>query len=83
MVGSRRQVRKVPDPESLPLIRSPYRTQHEVSRDFMPHCFRSPEVDHQLKPGRLLDRNVNRLRAAQHLDDHPRLLAKDFRHAGP
>jgi hypothetical protein len=39
--------------------------QYEAGRDFMADCLRGLEIDDQLEPRRLLDRQIRRLDAAQ------------------
>src|ERR1700682_2782150 len=56
-------------------------TQQQCDRNIVADRMCSLEIDDELEIGRLLDRNVGRLDATQHFDDHPRRLAEDARQA--
>src|SRR5450631_315551 len=51
--------------------------QYEASGDLVAYRLRRLEIDHQLEPGGLLDRNVGGLGAAEHLDQLARTLTTE------
>jgi hypothetical protein len=51
--------------------------QHEASGNLVAYRLGGLEIDHQLEPGGLLDRNVGGLGAAQHLDQLARTLTTE------
>ena len=55
--------------------------QHEAGGDLVADRLCGLEIDHQFEPGRLLDRKIGRLSAAQHLGDQPRPLTENLREA--